>query len=305
MDFSIIICAHNERKNLRDLVIYLIKSKYRYNLNEILVVSSGSSDGTDELILNYMKKFNTPQKAILKLLTEPKKEGKYSAINLALKSCKKTDVLVFISADVIPARDSINKLVEFFKDPQVGCACGRSIPINRDQSAITQLGVITWRLVNAVIKDTYDKGILKYVASDMMAFKYGVIDNIPKIIHDDGWMSFETHKRGYKVVYEPNCIVYIHVPSTMKDWINQRTRMDRGHYQLMDIGFKPQVLAFMPVKDRLRYIIKDILTEKSLIPMIILVLLELYIKFKSRVESPASEDWQIITSTKDGFRIKS
>lgn len=303
MNFSIIICAYNEFNNLKDLIPYLIETKYRNHLTEVLVVSSGSDDGTDELVSNYMKKFNVPQTIILNLLIEPQKRGKYSAINLALKNCKPTDVTIFLSADTLPAKQSIDILIDHFRNSEVGCVTARSVPKNTKKTAISELGVIAWRLTNAVIKENYVRGKLKHIAGDMMAFKYNIIREIPKIINDDAWMAYKTLKKGFKVIYEPKAIVYIHTPLNMRDWINQRIRINRGHYQMMKEGFKPQVLAFMSIKTRLKYIIKDVLTENSLIPILFLMLLEIYILIKSKGEASADEDWIRISSTKEGFNL--
>lgn len=303
MNFNIIICAYNEYDNLKDLIPCLLKTSFQNNLNELIVVSSGSTDRTDELISNYKNEFNGRQKNVLKLITEPDKRGKYSAINLALKNCKEVDALIFLSADVFPARGSIDSLINFFSDPTVGCVTGRPLPKNWNNSIISQIGAIAWRLHNSVMRENYERGTLWHAGGDMIAFRYGIFNEMPKLINDDAWMAMTTYKKGYKLVYNSQAIVYIHTPETFNDWINQRIRIDRGHYQLLSRGLHPQVLSFMPIGKRLKIILKDILREKSFVPMIMLMLLELYVKFKSRNEKSAQENWQRIDSTKNGFKM--
>ena len=117
---SIGVFAHNEAANIRHLLEALSSQRLeKVEIREVIVVSSASTDGTDEIVSEYA--LSHPQ---VKLITQAKREGKSSAINLFIAAAS-SDVLVVISGDVIPAADTIELLVSAFEDPKMGATGGR------------------------------------------------------------------------------------------------------------------------------------------------------------------------------------
>ncbi len=57
MNISIGICAYNEEKNIGNLLKRLISIKpKKANIKEIIIVSDGSIDKTNEIIKNFQKR---------------------------------------------------------------------------------------------------------------------------------------------------------------------------------------------------------------------------------------------------------
>ena len=72
--------AYNEEANIGRLLRSLLRQRFTHcYLREILVVASGCTDRTEEIVRNIMEKDNR-----IKLLIQPHREGKASAINLFL-----------------------------------------------------------------------------------------------------------------------------------------------------------------------------------------------------------------------------
>jgi len=77
MDISIGIMAFNEEKNIgRLLKVLLSQELKKVKIEEIIVVSDGSTDKTDEIVRKFMK-----ENKIVKLITRNKRMGKALAIN--------------------------------------------------------------------------------------------------------------------------------------------------------------------------------------------------------------------------------
>ncbi|HCX60216.1 MAG TPA: hypothetical protein DG355_06085, partial [Candidatus Cloacimonas sp.] len=120
---SIGVFAHNEEANILHLLKALSAQKLdRAQIKEIIVVSSASTDKTDDLVRQYA--LEDPR---LKLFTQAKREGKSSAINLFIENSTEP-ILVVISGDVIPTEHTIELLVSSFSDPQTGASGGRPLP---------------------------------------------------------------------------------------------------------------------------------------------------------------------------------
>jgi biofilm PGA synthesis N-glycosyltransferase PgaC len=82
MKITIGIPAYNEEKNIGTLLTALLmQEQKRTKISEIIVVSSGSTDRTDEIVKEYS---NIDDRTIL--IRQPQRRGKASAINEILKA---------------------------------------------------------------------------------------------------------------------------------------------------------------------------------------------------------------------------
>jgi len=80
-NLSLGIIAYNEEANIALLLQRVLNQKFTngYNLKEIFVVAFGCTDRTEDIVINVMKRDER-----IKLLSQPQREGKASAINLFL-----------------------------------------------------------------------------------------------------------------------------------------------------------------------------------------------------------------------------
>ena len=119
MKVCVVIPAYNEEKRisktLDDFSDILIK-KYRKDIN-ILVISDGSTDRTNEIVNEYSKKY--PQ---IKLFVHAVREGKGSGVTRGFEiACRdfNPDIIGFVDADPSVSGTEIIKLVDRLKDKNV------------------------------------------------------------------------------------------------------------------------------------------------------------------------------------------
>ena len=220
LSVSIGIPAYNERNNIANLLTALLKQRTsKVEITEIIVVSSGSSDGTDAIVKDYSKK----EKRI-KLVTQNSREGKASAINDFLKaSC--SDLLVLESADTIPQDRTIEKLCLPFENSTVGMAGAHPVPTNNENSFMGYTSHLLWDLHNQMAMRDPKCG-------ELVAFRR-VFESIPKdTAVDEAWIEYEIKKRNLRIVYVPGAIVFNRGPETIGDFLRQRRRIACGHLDL-------------------------------------------------------------------------
>jgi glycosyltransferase involved in cell wall biosynthesis len=141
MDASIGICAYNEEGNIGQLMEALLKQKLtRHSIKEIIVVSSGSTDKTNDIVREFEKK--DPR---IKLLAQKTRKGKSSAINVFLRHAT-AEAIVLESADTLPTEDTIQALLDPFDDAKVGMTGGRPIPVNDKNTALGFIANLVWEL---------------------------------------------------------------------------------------------------------------------------------------------------------------
>lgn len=217
---SIGICAYNEEKNIGKILQALLNQKLKtVKISKIVVVASGCTDKTEKIVRDFQKKY-----PIVKLIQEKERRGKVSAINLFLKSTK-DEILVLISADTIPQKDAIEKLVTPFLDPKIGMTGGHPIPINKKDSLVGYAVNLQWELHHLISLKAPKMG-------EMVAFRRVFKQIDPKSAVDEASMEVIIAAQGYQIKYIPQAIVYNKGPETIHDFLRQRRRIYAGHLSL-------------------------------------------------------------------------
>jgi len=231
VSISVGICAYNEESNIGNLLENLTQQPFSfpYELCEIIVVSSGSIDRTDEIV--HKMAAIDPR---IKLISEKERNGKSQALNRFLRVAK-GDVFLVISADTFPTTGSLSKLVDAMK-PNVGGACARTTPLNDEKNVVGFANRFLWKLHNRVLWEETKDGTINHLGGDMWAIKRGLVNMIPKdIINDDAYIGITLKKKGWKIVHVPEAKVFMMAPKTVPEYIHQRKRILVGHRQLEKI----------------------------------------------------------------------
>jgi cellulose synthase/poly-beta-1,6-N-acetylglucosamine synthase-like glycosyltransferase len=286
---SIGVFAHNEEANILHLLKALTSQKLsEVSIREIIVVSSASTDRTDDIVRDYAL-----QNPDVSLYTQARREGKSSAINLFMKHAQE-QVLVVISGDVIPAEDTIELIVSAFRDPALGASGGRPVPVNDSKSFIGYAVNLLWRLHHRM-------ALISPKLGEMIAFRK-VMDSIPKdSAVDEASIEAIVKQQGLTLRYIPEAIIHNKGPENIADFIKQRRRIQNGHLWL---AAKQNYQVISQDKRTLITILKEELTEQpqAAVRLALAVLLEIYCRalgtwdFYVRGKNPFA--WEIAHSTK-------
>ncbi len=217
---SVGVMAHNEEANIGKLLDALLNQHlHEVEISEIIVVASGCTDRTEDIVREYMEK--DPR---IKLLVQKRREGKTSAINLFLKHAKE-DICVIESGDTLPREDAIEKLVRMFRDPNVGMTGAHKVPVNTPDHIAGLLTHLRLRLEHQLCLEIPRLG-------ELIAFRK-VFDHIPPDVSmDDAVVQALDVQRGLQVRYAPDAIVYNTGPTSIRDFVKQRRRNHAGHLYL-------------------------------------------------------------------------
>lgn len=260
MDVSIGICAYNEESNIGNLLNNLRRQfiPKPFNIREIIVVSSGSTDRTDEIVQKIAEK-----DARIKLVSEKVRRGKAHALNLFLERAK-GEILIVVSADTEPKNGSVARLLEAIKG-DVGGACAKTIPHYKKKTVLSVFYNFLWRVHNRMLFKEMLNGNLSHLGGDMWAIRKGIIAKIPpNIINDDAFIGITLKRKGWKVVFVPESEVFIRSPCTPLEYISQRERVLIGHKQIeKTVGFVPTTIGAMAFK-KPHYSIKILVEELKL-----------------------------------------
>ena len=217
MDIAIGICAYNEAQNIERCIRSIYEQDTRnVNVKEVLVVSSGSTDGTDDIVRGLMKEYDN-----LTLLPQERREGKNSAINCYLdhKTC---DIVAMYNADnVFMTKDSLYKLIEPFFDPQVGMVGGHPVPTNDKNTKVGFATHMLWTM-------HHNLALIYPKIGELVAFR-DIGTRLPTDMQsDEDLIRMRLEQAGYKCVYAPDATILNHGPDTEEDFYKQRLRVNIG-----------------------------------------------------------------------------
>ncbi|MGH7279816.1 MAG: glycosyltransferase [Candidatus Rokuibacteriota bacterium] len=116
---SVIVAAYNEARCIRAKLRTSLDPRYPWDRLEVIVVSDGSTDGTDALVAAY------PDPRVRLLRQEPR-AGKSSALNRGVAAAR-GDVLVFTDANALFAPGALRRLAAPFGDARVGLVSGQGL----------------------------------------------------------------------------------------------------------------------------------------------------------------------------------
>ena len=113
---TLIVPVHNERATIERKLANTEDLDYPDGRIEMLYVSDGSTDGTNELLQARADARTT-------ILLLEGRNGKGAALNAALAQARH-DIIVFNDASIMLQPDAIRKIVRAFATPEVGCVSG-------------------------------------------------------------------------------------------------------------------------------------------------------------------------------------
>ena len=253
---AVAIMAYNEQANIGKLLQALLAQELdKVQISEIMVVASGCTDRTEEIVQEYAQ-----QHPHIRLLHQPSREGKASAINLCMRHLRHHQVIVLHSADLIPAPRAIENLVQPFEDPQVGMTGGRPVPTNNPGRFMGYTAHLLWGLHHRI-------SLARPKMGEVIAFR-NIFHQIPHdSAVDEASIEPLIRGQGMHLLYTPDAVVYNHGPETVGDFMKQRRRIYAGHLYVKDtMGYS---VSTIKMKGILPLFLKEIIhpsTAPQLLP---------------------------------------
>jgi len=228
MKIAAIVPAYNEVWNIRRILYNLlyIQRYGEHELEKVIVICSGCSDGTDYIIKEIARRASKVYPII-----ENCRKGKTHALNIAIQALrsevKDAEAVVFLSSDVIPQRDSIRNLTSAMKKASVGCAIACPVPLNDPNEFNGKLVNILWNLHNQMNNLGWHK-----VTGEMFAIKRSILKPLPEgLINDDLYIEYLVEQSQLDYVFVEKAKVYMWGPTSLIELFEQRRRVNRGHFQ--------------------------------------------------------------------------
>jgi cellulose synthase/poly-beta-1,6-N-acetylglucosamine synthase-like glycosyltransferase len=125
---SLLISAYNEEAVIEGKILNSLSAHYPADLLEIMIISDGSDDMTNEIVRKYEKRG-----VLLKYFQG--RRGKTACLNSAV-TLAQGDIIVFSDANSMYDEDAIKNLVSNFADDRIGFVTGYTRYVEKDADQV-------------------------------------------------------------------------------------------------------------------------------------------------------------------------
>jgi len=226
--FSVLIPTYNEASVIGKRIENLLTLEYPKDRFEILIVDSGSTDGTADAVQDLIRTRGQEVPPIT-LVLEKERSGKGSAIN-AGKSVARGEIILVSDANAVFHLGVLGILGSAFANPNLGGVGGRYCVGNPEQES-TEGASFYWDLECLMRggEAALDSACLFH--GEINAWRRDLVDADPSMLSEDLDMAIRIRRSGKKIGYEPLARVYEPAATTRRDQITQRRRTATGTMQ--------------------------------------------------------------------------
>lgn len=226
---SIVMVVRNEESTLQRKLQNLLSLTYPADACEIVIVSDGSSDGTDRML----RESNVNQ---IRSILVGEARGKAAGLNEALKVAS-NDIVVFTDARQEIEAGALQLLAENFADPSVGCASGELL-LGDPQAGESAKGVgLYWRMEKTIRQMESTSGSVVGATGAFYAVRRNLLVSIPAdTILDDVFIPMNVVRQGFRVVFDDRAHAWDLASQGTSREFARKVRTLTGNYQLLQLA---------------------------------------------------------------------
>lgn len=226
---TVVIAAYNAEKLIGARIDNILKQSYPSNKCNILVVSDGSSDSTNDIVMSY------EETGRVELLHYKNNIGKACAINFAMQHVV-TEVVVFADVRQSFSKDTLCNLLRHLALPEVGAVTGELVLAkNANKNAIESQGMY-WRYEMLIRQAESKYHSLVQVAGAIYAIKKELFCDIPaNTLLDDMYIPLNILRQGYRVHLECEALAFDSYSQTITEEYDRKVRTLAGNFQLLSM----------------------------------------------------------------------
>ncbi len=228
---SFVIAVYNGEKFLARKLHTILDLNYPRELMEILVVSDGSTDRTDEIARSFAGhgvKFLRVERG-----------GKAAALNAGVPLVT-GEILVLNDVRQTLDRDCLRNVIANFGDPKVGAVSPQTIIVKGETLEETSTSLY-WRYEHWIrLRLTRIDSTFGYSGA-FAAIRRSLWVPLPEgTLLDDVYEPLVSFFKGYRILYEPTATMY-DFPTALHSEFKRKVRLQAGLYQMLKM--MPELLS--------------------------------------------------------------
>ncbi len=198
---TLLISAFNESQVIAAKLENALALEYPRDRLEIMVISDGSDDGTDEIVQQFSARG-------VRLLRQEPRMGKTAGLNLGVSEAR-GQTLVFSDANAMYKPDAVRRLVRHFSSPKVGYVVGNARYYEKGtKSSSAQSEGLYWKLETYLKKKESVFGSVVGGDGAIYAIRRELYSPLLPTDINDFLNPLQIVTRGYSGVFEPAAVCY-------------------------------------------------------------------------------------------------
>lgn len=227
---SVVMVVRNEEAVLRDKLRNLLELEYPAERCQIVVVSDGSTDGTEAILREHAR--------------DPRVHVVFNQLACG-KACGLNDGMQLATGDVVLFTDARQKiepaalrlLMESFADSDVGAVSGE-LMLGDPENGESGKGMgLYWRIEKRVRELEAASGSVVGATGALYAVRRELVAEVPAdTILDDVFIPMNVARKGFRVLFDPRAKAWDSASLGRDREFRRKVRTLTGNYQLLQLA---------------------------------------------------------------------
>ncbi len=222
-EVTLFVAAYNEKDYVDAKVRNSLEMNYPKEKIHHVWVTDGSDDGTPDILRKYVG---------LEVYHENARGGKIGAMNRGMKFVK-TPIVIFSDGNTMLGKESVQEIVNLFRNPKVGCVSGEKRIYQKDADVAAGAGEgIYWKYESTLKKWDAELYSVVGAAGELFAIRTELYREVEKdTLLDDFIISLRVAMDGYTIQYNPNAYAIETSSANVKEELKRKIRIAAGGIQ--------------------------------------------------------------------------
>lgn len=229
---TIIVPAYNEAAIINQKIENTLRINYPKDLLEIIVMTDGSTDGTNKIIENY-----TDQGVILH--HDKQRLGKTLALKVASKIAS-SPILVFTDANTMLEENTLTQIMSWLSNRDIAAVYGQKIITKNPGIAASSGSSLYWKVESKIKKWQSTINATTNADGEIFAIRKDCLplDQLKEeTINDDAALTLILRKNRARIIFGEDIKTFETATKHLKDEMLIKARISYGFFQMLSIYF--------------------------------------------------------------------